>query len=81
MSFPACNHVQTPCQAAARRPSTGALLAKGETGLVLVRGHSTLAHFRNEAENARTPRAEGGFDTGDLESLDAESRLVFHARL
>jgi len=62
-------------------PSSGEPLARGETGLVLVRGHTTPGYFRNEAENARTLRADGWFDTGDLASLDAESRLVFHARL
>ena len=62
-------------------PSSGAPLRQGETGLVLVRGHTTPGYYRNEAENARTLRTDGWFDTGDLASLDTESRLVFHARL
>ncbi|MBO9355886.1 AMP-binding protein [Bordetella petrii] len=62
-------------------PQTGRPLKQGEAGLILLRGHTTPGYFENPAENARVMRPDGFFDTGDLGSLDAEGRLVFHARL
>jgi len=62
-------------------PASGEPLRQGETGRVLIRGHITPGYFRNDEENARTLLADGWFDTGDLGSLDAEQRFLFHARL
>ena len=62
-------------------PGSGRPLSVGEVGLILLRGHTTPGYFNNEEENARAFRPDGAFDTGDLGSLDAEGRLVFHARL
>lgn len=62
-------------------PDSGRTLKAGETGLILLRGHTTPGYFRNDAENARALRPDGFLDTGDLGSLDADGRLIFHARL
>jgi fatty-acyl-CoA synthase len=61
-------------------PENGRRLGPGETGLILLKGHVTPGYFGNNEENRRALRADGYFDTGDLGSLDAEGRLVFHAR-
>ncbi len=62
-------------------PVSGGALRSGETGLVMLRGHTTPGYFENAAANAQALRADGWFDTGDLGSLDAQGRFVFHARL
>lgn len=62
-------------------PVTGRPLPRGETGLVLVRGYTTPGYLNNPAETAKVLRPDGFFDTGDLGSLDAEGRMIFHSRL
>jgi len=56
-------------------------LPPGESGLVLVRGHTTRGYLDNPVETARTIDGDGFFDTGDLGRFDGEGRFVFHARL
>lgn len=62
-------------------PATGTRLPQGETGLVLVRGYTTPGYFNNPDETAKALRPGGFFDTGDLGSLDADGRMIFHSRL
>jgi fatty-acyl-CoA synthase len=62
-------------------PVTGQSLTQGETGLVLVRGHTTPGYLHNAEETAKVIRPDGFFDTGDLGWLDGEGRFVFHSRL
>lgn len=62
-------------------PVTGRQLGQGETGLVLLRGHTTPGYLDNPQETAKALRPDGFFDTGDLGSLDADGRFVFHSRL
>lgn len=62
-------------------PVTNARLRQGETGLILLRGHTTPGYFENPVETAKALRPDGYFDTGDLGSLDSEGRLIFHSRL
>ena len=62
-------------------PATDAPLPHGETGLVLIRGHTTLGYLNNPTETAKALRPDGFFDTGDLGSLDADGRFIFHSRL
>jgi fatty-acyl-CoA synthase len=62
-------------------PVTRRPLPQGETGLVLLRGHTTLGYFNNPTETAKALYPDGFFDTGDLGSLDADGRFIFHSRL
>lgn len=62
-------------------PKTGARLPKGETGLVLIRGHTTPGYLKNPEETAKALRRDGFFDTGDLGSFDTNGHFVFHSRL
>jgi fatty-acyl-CoA synthase len=62
-------------------PTTNAPLPRGETGLVLIRGHTTLGYLNNPTETAKALRPDGFFDTGDLGALDAEGYFIFHSRL
>lgn len=56
-------------------------VAAGQTGLILVRGHTTSGYFGNPVETAKALRPDGFFDTGDLGSFDGDGRLIFHSRL
>jgi fatty-acyl-CoA synthase len=62
-------------------PVSQAPVAPGQLGLVLLRGHTTPGYYGNPEETARALRPDGYFDTGDLGSLDAQGRFVFHSRL
>jgi fatty-acyl-CoA synthase len=62
-------------------PVTGKAREPNESGLILVRGHVTPGYFRDPEATARSSRADGYFDTGDLGLLDPDGQLVFHARL
>lgn len=62
-------------------PRTREPLPVGETGLVLLRGHTTDGYLDNPAETAKALLPDGAFDTGDLGHLDSEGRFVFHSRL
>ncbi|RFB06254.1 class I adenylate-forming enzyme family protein [Parvularcula marina] len=62
-------------------PASFEPLAQGETGLVLLRGHTTPGYLDNPVETAKALRQDGYFDTGDLGSLDADGRFIFHSRL
>ena len=62
-------------------PQTLKPLAQGETGLVLLRGHTTPGYFQNPAETARAILTDGWFNTGDLGRFDEAGRFLFHARL
>ncbi|MCW5770055.1 MAG: AMP-binding protein [Rhodospirillaceae bacterium] len=62
-------------------PASGKPLGPNEPGLILLRGHVASGYFRNAEETAKAFRPDGFFDTGDLGHLDADGRLVFHARI
>lgn len=62
-------------------PATQRPLPKGETGLILLRGHVAAGYFNNPEETQKSFRPDGFFDTGDLGWLDPEGRLVFHSRI
>jgi fatty-acyl-CoA synthase len=62
-------------------PASGRPLPQGETGLVLLRGHTTPGYLDNPQETAKALRPDGFFDTGDLGSFDADGRFLFHSRL
>ncbi|GGC12027.1 hypothetical protein GCM10011494_33520 [Novosphingobium endophyticum] len=62
-------------------PDSSRPLAQGETGLILVRGHTTPGYFDNPVETSKALRPDSFFDTGDLGSIDAEGRMIFHSRL
>jgi len=62
-------------------PASERPLARGETGLILLRGHVTAGYYNNPQETSRAFRSDGWFDTGDLGHLDSAGRLVFHSRI
>jgi fatty-acyl-CoA synthase len=62
-------------------PATQRPLPRGETGLILLRGHIAAGYFANPVETQRVFRPDGFFDTGDLGYLDDGGRLVFHSRI
>ncbi len=62
-------------------PQTGRRLPQGETGLVLIKGHTTPGYLNNPEETAKALRADGFFDTGDLGFFDPDGRFIFQARL
>lgn len=62
-------------------PETRRDLKPGETGLVLIRGHTTLGYLNNPVETGKAIGADGFFDTGDLAFFDSDGRFHFHARL
>lgn len=62
-------------------PLSGARLPQGETGLVLIRGHTTPGYLNSPTETAKALRPDGFFDTGDLGSFNADGHFVFHSRL
>jgi fatty-acyl-CoA synthase len=62
-------------------PATGALLPKGETGLVLIRGHTTPGYLNSPEETAKALRPDGFFDTGDLGSFNSDGHFIFNSRL
>jgi fatty-acyl-CoA synthase len=62
-------------------PETREPLPQGETGLVLIRGHTTAGYLNNPQETAKALLPDGFFDTGDLGSFDREGRFLFHSRL
>lgn len=53
---------------------------QGQTGLILVRGHTTPGYLNNPTETAKALRADGFFDTGDLGRFE-NGRLVFQSRM
>ncbi len=62
-------------------PVSGEDLPKGEVGLVLIRGHTTMGYLNNPEETSKALRPDGFFDTGDLGRLDGDGRFIFHSRL
>lgn len=62
-------------------PVSGTPLPRGETGLVLVRGHTTPGYLEASGGINVPHRSDGFFDTGDLGSLDSDGRMIFHSRL
>lgn len=62
-------------------PVSGVRLPQGETGLVLIRGHTTPGYLNNPAETSKALRPDGFFDTGDLGSFNSDGHFVFHSRL
>ncbi len=62
-------------------PETRQPLPPGETGLVLLEGHTADGYLDNPAETSRAMLPDGTLDTGDLGHLDAAGRFVFHSRL
>jgi fatty-acyl-CoA synthase len=62
-------------------PQTRRPLPAGETGLVLLRGHTTDGYLDNPTETARAVLPDGTLDTGDLGRLGRDGRFVFHSRL
>ena len=62
-------------------PGDGKPLPAGQTGLVLIKGHITPGYLHNPGETNKALRPDGFFDSGDLGSVDAAGRLIFHSRL
>jgi fatty-acyl-CoA synthase len=61
--------------------ASGRPLPRGETGLVLLRGHVAAGYYNNPEETQRSFRSDGFFDTGDLGHLDPAGRFVFNSRI
>jgi long-chain acyl-CoA synthetase len=57
-----------------RRPD-GSFAATGETGEIVLRGHSVMAGYWNAPEITAAAMADGWFHTGDLGHLDADGYL------
>ncbi len=62
-------------------PDTNRELRPGETGKLLVRGHTTTAYLVGPAEQVAAVDEKGYFDTGDLGSIGADGYFRFAARL
>jgi fatty-acyl-CoA synthase len=62
-------------------PETRRPLARGEAGLILLRGWLTPGYHDNPVETAKALLSDGRFDTGDLGLIDTDGRLVFRSRL
>ena len=62
-------------------PDTGAPVAPGEKGLVLIRGHTTPGYFRAPPDAMAALRPDGFFDTGDIGHIEADGSFVFSTRL
>ena len=62
-------------------PQTGALVERGEPGLVLARGPQVMAGYHHKPEaTAKVLDADGWFDTGDLGRLLEDGSLVLTGR-
>jgi fatty-acyl-CoA synthase len=61
-------------------PATREPVPRGQSGLVLLRGHILQEYFRSPTETARAVR-DGYLDTGDLGAIDEEGRFCFQGRL
>ena len=60
---------------------TGADLAPGERGEVLVKGYNLLdGYYRDPAKTAEALDADGWYHSGDIGSLDEHGHLYFHGR-
>ena len=62
-------------------PETGAALAPGEVGHLLVRGRVTSGYFHDDAVNREAFDPDGFLRTGDLCSVDDDSRVRYSGRL
>jgi fatty-acyl-CoA synthase len=62
-------------------PDTGADVAVGERGEVLVRGYSLLeGYYKDPEKTAQAIDRDGWFHTGDMGSLDEHGTIMFHGR-
>jgi acyl-CoA synthetase (AMP-forming)/AMP-acid ligase II len=62
-------------------PDTGADVATGQRGEVLVRGYSLLEGYHKDPEKtAQAIDRDGWFHTGDIGSLDEHGTIMFHGR-
>jgi fatty-acyl-CoA synthase/long-chain acyl-CoA synthetase len=62
-------------------PDTGAEVATGARGEVLVRGYSLLeGYHKDAAKTAEAIDPQGWFHTGDIGSLDEHGTIMFHGR-
>ena len=62
-------------------PDTGADVAAGGRGEVLVRGYSLLEGYHKDPEKtAQAIDRDGWFHTGDIGSLDEHGTIMFHGR-
>ncbi|MBB5158969.1 class I adenylate-forming enzyme family protein [Saccharopolyspora phatthalungensis] len=61
-------------------PDSETPLPQGEIGAIQVRGRVTTGYFKDSDRTKASFTGDGFFRTGDLGSLDAEGRLVYHAR-
>lgn len=78
----ACGPVMAGWQAAVVDPKSGARLAPGEQGELVVRGRSLFAGYYNHPEQtAASMDPEGFFHTGDRCSIDEDGQISFYGRL
>ncbi len=62
-------------------PESGADLAVGARGEVLVRGYSLFeGYYRDAVKTATALDTEGWFHTGDIGSIDSNGAIMFHGR-
>jgi fatty-acyl-CoA synthase len=62
-------------------PDTGADVATGQHGEVLVRGYSLFeGYYKDEEKTAQAIDRDGWFHTGDIGSLDDSGTIMFHGR-
>ena len=59
----------------------GRVLGPGEIGHLCIRGHVTSGYYQDDAVNRESFEADGYLKTGDLCSVDADSRVRYHGRI
>lgn len=61
-------------------PLTGEAVARGEVGLVEIRGYVTEGYLKDPDLNKRAFTSDGFFRTGDLGRFDSYGRFIFESR-